>query len=171
MKIVQWIWPVFFLFACENRAELIPKPYGFPRIDLNDKSIRRDTLYCSKEQLPTVLTMVGMVPEVQEGEIRQLKECFQKWQEEEIRSGRIVPYDSCNWNWVSRHQDINDMVWGFPDSSEFQYSYGDLNQDHRLDQMVTFVPGQCDGGNASIWVQLEVITISLSLTQIGSKYL
>jgi hypothetical protein len=65
--------------------------------------------------------------------------------------------------WFAEHNDNSNasVEWGFPkDTTAYSYSYADLNEDGLLDQMVTFIPEQCSGGNASMWTQFEVFTVS-----------
>jgi hypothetical protein len=90
-----------------------------------------------------------------------LKKLFIDWKKNEIAQGRIWAEDSCNMDWFSKH-DYNEptIPWGFPDTSEYKYSYADLNNDGKIDQLVTFIPSQCDGGNGSMWTQIEVLIIS-----------
>jgi hypothetical protein len=53
------------------------------------------------------------------------------------------------------------MIYGFPsDSTEYNFSFADLNNDGRLDGLVVFKPVQCDGGNGSIWTQFQVLILS-----------
>lgn len=97
------------------------------------------------------------------GEIKKLRNLFSEWKKGEIAEGRIWAEDSCNGSWMAeRHFESKDgeIEWGFPDSSEFLFYYADLNLDGKLDQLVTFSPAQCDGGNGSMWTQIEVLTVS-----------
>jgi len=93
---------------------------------------------------------------------QKLKELFFDWSKKEITNKHLWAKDSCYPDWIMRHDfegTLEDM-WGLPDSSSFNYSYADVNEDGKTDQLVTFMPSQCDGGNASMWVQIEVLAIS-----------
>lgn len=93
---------------------------------------------------------------------QHLKQLFTDWQNNEVAQGHLWASDSCYPGWFVDHRFdgmIEDM-WGIPDSSEYNFSYADINSDGKFDQLVTFTPSQCDGGNASIWIQIAVLTIS-----------
>ena len=95
-------------------------------------------------------------------ERNNLKKYFISWKENEIAKGNLVPEDSCFPARYVEH-DIEALIenmWAVPDSSQINYSYADINSDGKLDQLVCFIPSQCDGGNASMWTQLEVLTVS-----------
>lgn len=113
---------------------------------------------CSKEkQEPTI--------KINPEEVKVLKAQFAEWQQNEIAERNFWADDSCHPEWFREHEfegTISEM-WGFPDSSEFNFSYADVNIDGKLDQLVTFVPAQCNGGNGSVWIQFEVFTVSDSV--------
>lgn len=89
--------------------------------------------------------------------IRQL---FKTWQRQQLRAGTFWAADSCNARVIERQQPA-DIVLGLPsDSSDYNFSYADLNADSTLDGLVTFAPHQCDGGNGSMWTQVEVLLLS-----------
>ena len=100
-----------------------------------------------------------MVSEDRKAEIRKL---FRAWQAEEIRNKHYWAHDSCNMNYFNNHSmpDSTGPDWGFPDSSEISFSFACLNEDTTLDGLVTFNPVQCDGGNGSMWTQVQVFILS-----------
>jgi hypothetical protein len=100
-------------------------------------------------------------------EIVLIKQLFANWQTQEIYANHFLPTDSCNPNWFTNHQtneslnSKNDLIFGFPkDSTEYKFSFADLNNDNKLDGLVVFTPNQCDGGNASSWIQWQVFLLS-----------
>ncbi|MCX6351888.1 MAG: hypothetical protein NTX03_08495 [Bacteroidetes bacterium] len=97
----------------------------------------------------------------------KLKKFFLDWQINEIAQHRFWAKDSCYMGWFGTHHfhEEGGLPWGFPDTShrdtsQYRFSYADINNDGKTDQLVTFTPAQCDGGNASMWEQIEVLTIS-----------
>lgn len=97
----------------------------------------------------------------QQNERTILKNLFSMWQHEKINEGKMWAQDSCFSSWFENHVYEKPVSeWGFSDNTEFKFSYADLNNDGKTDQMVTFNPEQCAGGNGSMWVQLKVFTIS-----------
>ena len=50
---------------------------------------------------------------------------------------------------------------GFPaDSTDYSFSFADLNQDGKLDGIGLFFPEQCDGGDGARWSQSDVLLLS-----------
>lgn len=88
---------------------------------------------------------------------RKIRKLFAAWQKKEVKAHQFL--DSCNWDWSADHKNSN-IDWGFPDSTRITFSFADLNNDEKLDGMATFTPDQCDGGNASMWTQIQVFFIS-----------
>jgi hypothetical protein len=100
-------------------------------------------------------------------EKNKLRELFFNWQNQEIMDNHFLAADSCNPEWYAKHgaienlDSINGLIYGFPsDSSEYTISFADLNSDKKLDCLIVFTPDQCDGGNASMWVQWQVFILS-----------
>jgi hypothetical protein len=93
-----------------------------------------------------------------------IQKAFGEWQNLKIKNGQFWAQDSCNPNWFSTHNILEspeNIKFGFPsDSMEYKFSFGDLNNDNQLDGLVVFEPLQCDGGNLSEWVQVQVFIIS-----------
>jgi hypothetical protein len=93
-----------------------------------------------------------------------LKQLFYNWQQQQIAAGEYLPNDSCNIVWYVEHRKRTgqepDSEIGFPDSTDLKFTYADLNEDGLTDQMVTFNPALCSGGNALMWAQIIVLTLS-----------
>jgi hypothetical protein len=97
----------------------------------------------------------------------KLKQMFITWQNQEIDAKQFLASDSCNPEWFAKHgrkenlDSVNGLVYGFPsDTNEYKFSFADLNSDGKLDGLVVFTPNQCDGGNASMWIQWQVFLLS-----------
>ena len=97
----------------------------------------------------------------------KLKQLFVTWQNQEIKAKHFLTSDSCNPEWFAKHgrkenlDSVNGLLYGFPsDSSEYNFSFADLNSDGKLDGLVVFTPNQCDGGNAAMWIQWQVFLLS-----------
>jgi len=95
-------------------------------------------------------------------EKEKIQKVFKGWETREIKAGHFFASDSCNQEWFIDHKfdGTIDQEWGIPDSSEIKFSFADLNNDGKLDGLVTFTPDQCDGGNASMWTQLQLFLLS-----------
>jgi hypothetical protein len=98
---------------------------------------------------------------------KEIKNEFAEWQSEEIKKGHFLPADSCDpdlfykYSMPANLDSRYELGYGFPkDSSEYKFSFADLNGDNKLDGLVCFTPYQCNGGNASMWSQWQVFLIS-----------
>lgn len=88
---------------------------------------------------------------------------FDAWKVNELELRHLWSADSCNSAYFTTHKFEGGLekMWGLPaDSNDYHFSFADINNDRKLDLMVTFNPCQCDGGNASMWTQLEVLVVS-----------
>jgi hypothetical protein len=89
----------------------------------------------------------------------RIKQIFNEWENDEIKSGHFINHDSCNWEYVTRLKvDGLKDIWSIP--SDLNYSFADLNNDSIVDGLVSFCPDQCDGGNGSVWVRFQILIIS-----------
>jgi len=102
-------------------------------------------------------------------EKKQIKQFFTAWQAQEIKAKHFYPKNWCNpdsflmHNRIENLDSIKGLIYGFPsDTTEFKFSFADLNNDGKLDGLVVFTPNQCDGGNASEWIQWQVFILSNS---------
>lgn len=94
-----------------------------------------------------------------------LREQFLDWQHLELAYHRYWAKDSCAMAWFHEHgydSEEEDVAIGFPEIGSCRFYYADLNQDGKLDQLVTFNPVQCDGGNGLMWTQVAVLSLSHS---------
>ncbi|RTQ47787.1 hypothetical protein EJV47_17860 [Hymenobacter gummosus] len=86
---------------------------------------------------------------------------FAQWRQRQVRAGRLWAPDSCK-PWLLRGRELPELPLSLPDSAEYSYSFADLNQDGRLDGLMTFVPAQCDGGTGVLWLHLRYEVLALS---------
>jgi len=95
-------------------------------------------------------------------EKREIKEAFRKWKENEIKIGvDYLSKENCNEVFVSKdslRSVERPRLTGFPDDIEFSYGY--LNNDDKIDALVTFLPVSCEGARALRWVQIRLLIIS-----------
>jgi len=89
---------------------------------------------------------------------------FEKWKIAEIEKGNFISIDSCNLEYYEKNNPLeigNTNYYAIPtDSSEVNYYYSDINGDNKKDALITFSPHQCDGGNATQWVQYQILVLS-----------
>ncbi|OYU95362.1 MAG: hypothetical protein CFE21_09430 [Bacteroidetes bacterium B1(2017)] len=101
---------------------------------------------------------------IDQKEISDIKKAFESWTKSEISKGNFFAMDSCNGDYYMRKDSLGlESVFGYAvpdDSSEINYYYANLNGDTKKDALITFTPYQCDGGNASMWVQYQVLVLS-----------
>jgi hypothetical protein len=101
--------------------------------------------------------------------IKDIKNAFESWTKSEIEKGKFFAMDSCNGDYYFKKDSLGlESIDGIAvpnDSSEIFYFYADLNYDNKKDALITFTPYQCDGGNAIMWVQYQLLVLSQ-----GDKY-
>lgn len=92
---------------------------------------------------------------------------FEEWKKEQVKNGSYLADKYCNQEWMLKQYDrpdfeiLNIPTMGFPlEKESFGFSFSDINQDGRLDGMVTFDPVECDGGKALMWYSVHVLIIS-----------
>lgn len=92
---------------------------------------------------------------------------FEQWKIDQVKAGNWVSEENCNGEYMQKQYDRPDFesldlpIMGFQTEKEgYGYSFGDLNQDGKLDGMVSFQPQQCDGGNGSMWTITDVLILS-----------
>jgi hypothetical protein len=102
--------------------------------------------------------------------ITDIKNAFENWTKYEIEKGNFFATDSCNRDYYVMKDSLGlESTFGLSvpdDTSEIYYHYTDLNSDNKKDALITFTPYQCDGGNATMWVQYQLLVLSQ-----GDKYL
>jgi hypothetical protein len=91
---------------------------------------------------------------------RQLHNEFDIWKKQQLENRIFQSVENCNREWYVSHPESEAPIWGFPELKDCSFFYADLNNDGMEDQLVSFNPVQCDGGNASMWMQVNVLTIS-----------
>ena len=101
---------------------------------------------------------------------QKIRTAFDDWAEEEIKKGTFFAQDSCSPSYYYMKDSLGlEAVTGFAiplnDSSRIDIYYADLNADNTKDALITFSPDQCDGGNAGMWIQYQILVLSQ-----GDKY-
>ena len=95
---------------------------------------------------------------------QKIKTAFDDWAAKEIEKGTFFAQDSCYPSYYDTKDSLGlESVFGFAipwDSSEINIYYADLNADSIKDALITFTPYQCDGGNAAMWVQYQILVLS-----------
>ncbi len=91
------------------------------------------------------------------GDLPKIQNAFKQWQQLQIEGNEFVSAGNCNYDFVTSHEEYS-LVLGFPDEMEFDYA--DLNEDQKVDALVTFIPEQCDGGNLTAWMQYQILVLS-----------
>jgi hypothetical protein len=91
---------------------------------------------------------------------KQLHYEFDTWKKQQLDNQIFQSAGKCNGEWYASHPNTEAPAWGFPELKDCSFFYADLNNDGMEDQLVSFNPVQCDGGNASMWMQVNVLTIS-----------
>jgi hypothetical protein len=85
-----------------------------------------------------------------------------KWKIDQINLGvNFLSEKNCNPEYVMADTPYNASKprnWGFP--KDILFSYGYLNQDKKIDALITFRPNQCDGGNLSMWTEIQLLVLS-----------
>jgi len=88
---------------------------------------------------------------------------FQKWTFEAIHNKKFFAKDSCNYLYIEQKIEngltVIDAI-GIPTYNEIKFSYSHFNNDNKIDALITFTPYQCDGSNASMWKQIQLLAIS-----------
>jgi len=96
--------------------------------------------------------------------ISDIKNALQSWANSKIEKGDFFAIDSCNGHYYSRKDSLGlESAFGLSmphDSSKIFYYYADLNSDNKQDALITFTPYPCDGGNAMMWVQYQLLVLS-----------
>jgi len=112
-----------------------------------------------------VLTGISFCDNSKEKE--KIKRLFMEWQSQEIKAKHFSQKNLCNPDSFRIHirienlDSITGLIYDFPsDSTEYKFSFADLNNDGKLDGLVVFTPDQCDGGNAAEWIQWQVFILS-----------
>ncbi|GAB5527121.1 MAG: hypothetical protein Roseis2KO_49930 [Roseivirga sp.] len=97
-------------------------------------------------------------------DVEQIQDAFSAWQKAQTASpdGEFVATENCNLEYVVNTE--GSAMLGFPEDINFHYA--DVNGDDKSDALITFFPVQCDGGNAAMWMQYQLLVLS----QKGSDY-
>lgn len=86
------------------------------------------------------------------------------WFKDQITAGELLPTDSCKAQFFSEPDKLPGFAYktlGVPSSGDDIKMYSiDLGNDSVADALILFHPEQCDGGNASRWIQYQLLAVS-----------
>lgn len=93
-----------------------------------------------------------------------IETAFNNWVEKQIDAGEFFGADSCKPEYFVDLDTLPEFAYaalGVPSGSESIEIYEiDLGNDSLPDALILFYPDQCDGGNASRWIQYQLLAIS-----------
>lgn len=90
---------------------------------------------------------------------KPITDAFNQWLLEQTKKGVFFGYDSCGLDFIIEHN-VTTMPLRLPDSTNTSVWYGDINGDKKKDGLITFIADLCDGGNAAMWTQFQVLVLS-----------
>ena len=93
----------------------------------------------------------------------QILKKFEQWKSIQYKKGLYAIEKNCNLDTVGK-EGYNGPEMGIP--QDIDISFTDINDDQKLDAIVTFHPDQCDGGNALMNAQIRVLILSSGTTYI-----
>ena len=88
---------------------------------------------------------------------------FEQWKAIQYKKGTYETEKRCNMDTVTK-DDYKGAGIGIP--KDIDISFTDINNDGKLDAIVTFHPDQCDGGNALMNAQTRVLILSNGTTYV-----
>jgi len=86
---------------------------------------------------------------------------FQQWKSSQYKTGRFATERNCIPDTVTK-ENYKGPEMGIP--KDIDIFFTDLNKDNKIDALITFHPDQCDGGNALMNAQIQIIILSKGLT-------
>lgn len=93
----------------------------------------------------------------------KIKTKFEQWKLDQYKTGTYVSDKNCNIDFVSKDGYVGSEM-GI--SKDVDYFFTDLNNDKKIDAVITFYPVQCDGGNALMNLQIKLLILS-----VGNNYI
>ena len=96
-------------------------------------------------------------------EYAQIINKFEQWKVIQYKKGTYETKKRCNMDTVSK-EGYNGPGVGIP--KDMDISFTDINNDGKLDAIVTFHLDQCDGGNALMNAQIRVLILSNGITYV-----
>jgi hypothetical protein len=82
---------------------------------------------------------------------------FEQWKSMQFKKGVYATENKCNPDTVIK-KGYHGPTIGIP--NDIDISFTDINNDNKLDAIITFNPDQCDGGNALMNAQIRVLILS-----------
>jgi hypothetical protein len=93
----------------------------------------------------------------------QILDKFEQWKLLQYKLKRFVTDEICDPETITKRADYTGSELGIP--KDVNISFSDINNDHKVDGLITFNPEQCDGGNGLMNIQIRVLILSN-----GTKY-
>jgi len=87
----------------------------------------------------------------------QILSKFEQWKSTQFKKGIYATEKSCNLDTMTK-EGYKGPTMGIP--RDIDISFTDINNDNKLDAIVTFNPDQCDGGNALMNAQIRILILS-----------
>jgi hypothetical protein len=113
-----------------------------------------------KQIIPGILFLLGLsynLTAQSKNEYVQILNKFEQWKYTQYKNGVYAAEKNCNLDIVSK-DGYKGPTMGIPKDTDI--SFTDINNDNKLDAIVTFNPYQCDGGNALMNAQIRVLILS-----------
>jgi len=82
---------------------------------------------------------------------------FEQWKSYQYKTGKFATDNKCVSDTVSK-EGYKGSDMGIP--KDIDISFTDINNDKKLDALITFHPNQCDGGNALMNAQTQILILS-----------
>lgn len=112
------------------------------------------------QTIASILFFVGLSCKLtaqSKSEYVQLLNKFEQWKSIQYKKGVYATEKNCNLDTMTK-EGYKGPTMGIP--NDIDISFTDINNDNKLDAIVTFSPDQCDGGNALMNAQIRVLILS-----------
>jgi len=90
-------------------------------------------------------------------EYAQILNKFEEWKKDQYKKGNYATEKKCDPDTVLKAE-YKGPEMGIP--TDIHISFTNINDDSKLDAVITFNPVQCDGGNALMNAQIRVLVLS-----------
>lgn len=136
---------ILSIFGCDNNSKSNTKKNNL-RVN---KKVNTENL-----KLPVISPYIEILNE------------YEKWESIQYEKGIYASTDYCNPDSVMKVDYIKSDKPSIGIPTDIDISYTDINNDNKIDGVITFNPVQCDGGNALMHSQECILILSK-----GSKYI
>ncbi len=119
--------------------------------------------------LPLFIVTIHSLQAQSTNEYAQVLSRFEQWKTAQYNTGKYARPANCKTEIVMK-DGYKGPVAGIP--TDMAVFYSDMNNDGKLDGLITFNPIQCDGGNALMNAQARVLVVSKGATWVtDDKYI